>query len=89
MAKLKRLVNINCLQIKKGAYFMKRKKHITFEKAFNSLQRKLIAEMLINNDVEKAKNILCSYKVQYTDELAVEIKAKYGKNKECKDYETK
>lgn len=68
---------------------MKRKKYIAFEKAFNSLQRKLIAEMLINNNVEKAKYILCSYKVQYTDDLEVEIKAKYGKNKECKDYETK
>ncbi len=58
---------------------MKRKKHIPFEKAFNAIQRNLIAEMLINNDVEKVKYILCSYKVQYTDDLAVEIKAKYGK----------
>ena len=58
---------------------MKLKKHIAFEKAFNSLQRKLLAEMLINNDVEKVKYILCSYKVQYTDDLAVEIKTKYGK----------
>lgn len=65
---------------------MKKSKNTTFEKAFNSLQRKIIAEMLINNDVEKAKYILCSYKVQYTDDLAIEIKAKYGKknnNKEC------
>ena len=58
---------------------MKKSQNKTFEKAFTTLQRKLIAEMLINNDVEKAKYILCSYKVQYTDDLAVEIKAKYGK----------
>lgn len=58
---------------------MKKSKNTTFERAFNSLQRKLIAEMLINNDVEKVKYVLCSYKVQYTDDLAVEIKAKYGK----------
>ena len=65
---------------------MKKRKTIPFEKAFTTLQRKLIAEMLINNYVEKVKYILCSYKVQYTDDLAVEIKAKYGKknnNKEC------
>lgn len=55
---------------------MKKRKTIPFEKAFTTLQRKLIAEMLINNDVEKVKYILCSYKVQYTDDLAVEIKAK-------------
>lgn len=58
---------------------MKKRKTIPFEKAFNAMQRNLIAEMLINNDVEKVKYVLCSYKVQYTDDLAVEIKAKYGK----------
>lgn len=64
---------------------MKRKSK-TFEQAFKSMQRNLIAEMLINNEIERVKYILYSYKVQYTDDLAVEIKAKYGKknnNKEC------
>lgn len=60
---------------------MKKRKTIPFEKAFNAMQRNLIAEMLINNDVEKVKYILCSYKVQYTDDLAIEIKAKYGKKR--------
>ncbi len=58
---------------------MKKRKNITFHKAFNFIQKKIIAEMLINNDIERVKYILCSYKVQYTDELAEEIKAKYGK----------
>lgn len=58
---------------------MKKSKNTAFEKALTTLQRKLIAEMLINNDVEKIKYILCSYKIQYADDLAVEIKTKYGK----------
>ena len=58
---------------------MKKRKPITFDKAFDIIQKKIIAEMLINNDIEKVKYILCSYKVQYTDDLAVEIKTKYGK----------
>ena len=65
---------------------MKKRKSATFDKAFDFIQKKIIAEMLINNDVEQVKYLLCSYKVQYTDDLAVEIKAKYGKknnNKEC------
>lgn len=73
-------IHINNLIIKiQEVITMKKSKNTTFEKAFNSLQRKIIAQMLINNDVGKVKYILCSYKVQYTDDLAIEIKAKYGK----------
>lgn len=59
---------------------MKRKKYITFEKAYNAMQRPFIATMLLNGQVEQVKYSFASRKVEYTDELAEEIKANYGKS---------
>lgn len=37
-----------------------------------------MAEMLLNNEIERVKYIFYSYKVEFTDELAEEIKVRYG-----------
>lgn len=57
---------------------MKRKKYVAFEKAYNPIQRPFIATMLLNGQVEQVKYSFASRKVEYTDELAEEIKANYG-----------
>lgn len=51
----------------------------SFEESFNAIQRKIIAGMLLDNEIEQVKYILYSRKVQYTNDLAVAIKARYGK----------
>lgn len=53
----------------------------SFEESFNVIQKIIMAEMLLDNDIERVKYILYSNKVQYSDELATEIKAKYGKKR--------
>lgn len=56
----------------------------SFEESFNIIQKIIMAEMLLDNDIERVKYILYSNKVQYSDELAAEIKAKYGKKEKLK-----
>lgn len=57
---------------------MKRKKYITFEKAYNAMQRPTIAAMLSAGRIAEVKYSFASRKVEYTDELAEEIKIKYA-----------
>lgn len=59
---------------------MKRKKYITFENAYNAMQRPFIATMLMNGEIEQVKYSFASRKVEYTDALAEKIKAKYDKS---------
>ncbi len=54
------------------------KKPKSFEKSFNGLQKVLMAEMLKKNAVDVVKHTLKSRNVEYTDELAQMIVAKYG-----------
>ena len=63
---------------------MRSKKYVPFEKAFHPFQRMFIAEWLLAGRIDEVKRDFASRKVEYTDELAEEIKIKYGKknNKE-------
>lgn len=60
---------------------MKRKKYITFEKAYNAMQRPIVAKMLLNGQVEQVKCSFASHKVKYTDDLVEEIKEKYSERR--------
>lgn len=57
---------------------MKRKKSVSFEKAYNGLQRPIIAALLSDGKIAEVKYSFASRKVEYTEELAEEIKIKYG-----------
>lgn len=59
---------------------MKRKKYIAFEKAYNAMQRPIIAKLLLNAQVEQVKHSFASHKVKYTVDLVEEIKSKYCKS---------
>ena len=59
---------------------MKPKKYIAFEKAYNTMQRPIIAKLLLNGQIEQVKHSFASHKVKYTDDLVEEIKFKYGKS---------
>lgn len=57
---------------------MKQKKYVPFEKAYNGLQRPTIAKLLSVGRIAEVKYSFASRKVEYTDELAEEIKIKYA-----------
>ena len=57
---------------------MRRIKYVPFEKAYSPMQRPFIANWLLNGQIEQVKYSFASRKVEYTEELAEQIKAKYG-----------
>lgn len=57
---------------------MRRIKYVLFEKAYNGLQRPIIAALLSDGKIAEVKYSFASRKVEYTEELAEQIKAKYG-----------
>lgn len=58
---------------------MKKKKYIPFKKAYNFIQRSVMAEMLLQGKVEEVKRSFSACNVEFTEEIAKEIVSQYGK----------
>lgn len=63
---------------------MKYKKYIPFEKAYNIIQKRLLAAMLNDGQIDQVKRDFAARKVEYTEELAEAIKIKYGNTQKSK-----